>query len=98
MSDERRHQRWLILLQQEQRLRKAAIADDPEEWYLHKLRQMLCRFFTEPEWYPQPDCAEVRILKEAEARVVEQGDTLLEPTEQNLEQIKAELRELGYLE
>jgi hypothetical protein len=95
--NEARRQRWLTRLQEERRLRKAAIADDPEEWYLHQIRAMIVRLLTEPEWCPEPDCSERLILKEAETWLVEQGYTLLEPSEQNLEQVKAELRENGYL-
>jgi hypothetical protein len=47
--NEARRQRWLTRLQEERRLRKAAIADDPEEWYLHQIRAMIVRLLIQGE-------------------------------------------------
>jgi hypothetical protein len=71
--NEARRREWasLLLAERERRYQRQWARptndDELENWYLTKLREFVARLFAEPGWYPEPDCEENQVLKEAEA-------------------------------
>jgi hypothetical protein len=83
--------RYRRILDVQRRLQASLGEDDPTEYYLAKIIEMLDHFKADLGWCPAPDSEEVQILKEAEAWLLECGYTL-----PSIEEGEAWLFEHGY--